>query len=175
MVKMLPSSDPTRIVGIERRTQLLHDYGTFMALWNEFETGLEVAIMRLTGMTPLKTSIVLAGLISSAKTHILYSLLAEEGRTVAIEKVKNVVNAASRNHLVHAISASDADFSRFAFVKRDVKEKYKVKCAEFTDDTFREHLENFQKLVSEVSDELNIRFNDLEEYARGARFDWPGP
>src|SRR3954451_13178838 len=105
---------------IERRTQLMHDFGSLVATWSEFEFRVELKIAQLTEMKLLDAAIVLGGLGFGAKANILYSLLSERGEREIVEKVKAVVSAAKRNSLVHGAVGSEEDYSKFGFYKRNV-------------------------------------------------------
>jgi len=156
------------------RYQFLHDYGALIAVWNEFEIAIEVAIMRRTGMTPLKASIVLSAIGFGHKRNILDALLKEEGREDLITKLESAINAAGRNAFVHGVPTGNKDLTEFAFARRDFKNKrYRTKPIRFTAESFREHFLNFQGQYVELAAALGVTMDDIDAYAREARFDWP--
>jgi len=168
MVKV-PTTDISCPEALERRTQLLHDYGAFMALWSEFEFILEVKIAALAGMEPLKASIVLGGLSFGNKPKILYSLLSLSSDTTTAPKVRAVINAARRNALVHSVVASEPDLTEIGFVTREVGNTYKVRENRFTADSFHKHFLEFRRLYYEATDALGITVEAAEQYGRTAR------
>lgn len=145
-----------------------------MTLWSEFEIVLEIAIARLAEMKPLAASIVLGGLSFGNKPSILYSLLVEAGEQSKIEPVKALINHARRNALVHGTPATEDDYSNFAFIKRDIKDRYRVSRAEFTAAQFHEHFLEFRRLHLAAADALNISGDDIEDYAKAGRFGQQG-
>jgi hypothetical protein len=162
-------SDPMPEQAIDRRTQFLHDYGSLLSVWSEFELALEVKIAQLAKMEPLTASIVLGSLSFGNKPAILLSLLDEAGDTETGPKITNVINKARRNALVHGVVASERDISEIGFVKREVGPKYTVKTSAFTSDSFHEHFLAFREAYLEAMQALGLTLADLEEYGQKAR------
>jgi hypothetical protein len=162
---------------IEQRTQLLHDFGAFLALWSEFEMSLEIAIARRVGMSTIHASIVLGGLSFGAKPFILYSLIEEAKEDPSIaSKVRMVIDHARRNALVHGFTnAERGEETVFSFSKREVKNGYRVTHAEFTADGFTDHFQIAQRLVAIAWAALDITNDDLNRYGREARLFAPIP
>ncbi len=175
MVKIPISPYVTPPEFVEQRTQLLHDYGAFMALWSEFELFLEVKIAQLTGLSPIDASIILGGLNFGSKPSILYSLLEERGWGHLIPPVRAIIDHARRNALVHGLVATEHVPPKFVFAKREVGSRYVVKHTSFNDTLFNEHFETLRILYKEAQDMLGISLSDLEEYGNAARLFEPTP
>ena len=144
---------------VEKRTQFLHDYGAFLALWSEFELMLEVKIAQLTGMAAKDASIVIGGLNFGSKPSILCSLLEQRGDSETPKKVRAVITHARRNALVHGIAGADRDPIAFAFFKREIGDTYQVKHLTFDADTFNEHFERLRILHGEAADALGLNID----------------
>lgn len=162
---------------IERRTQFLHDTGVLIHMWNMVEIYIELAIWRITKLSPLHCSIMLGGLQHKAKISILYALLREDGNDAAISKLKSAMSYAKRNALVHSIIGSEEDSSKFVFYYRSVDDRYKVVAHTFDQDSFHDHVWQFCKLANDAlieigCDELAAEtIADLKEYGQKARFE----
>lgn len=151
------------------REQFLHDYGVILALWSQFDTYIEVAIMRLTGMSGLHASVVLGTLQSKAKCNILYSLLRLNDDEMTAQKVKEAIDFAKRNLIVHSAMASEKDFSKIVFFKRSIDPRYKAVGHNYSADSFHEHVWKFRDLANEALTALSLTEADLNEYGRMAQ------
>lgn len=168
------TSDP---IAIERRTQFLHDTGVLVHMWNRVELFVELAIWRITGLSPLHCSIMLGSLQHRAKISILYSLLREDGKNAAISKLKAAMSYAKRNALIHSAVASEEDSSKFVFYYRTVDDRYKVAAHTYDQDSFHDHVWQFCKLADEALIEIGLdetapeTIAALKEYGQKARFE----
>lgn len=153
---------------LEDRTQLLHDYAALLTLWGEFELMLEIKIADLAGIKPIDASIILGGLNFGNKPPILYSLLNQRGQAEIAGKVKDVINHARRNALVHGIAGAEVSDRTFGFYKREIGETYVVKQLDFTAETFNAHFEKFRLLVQAAALAMQVHEEDMDEYADAA-------
>lgn len=162
---------------IERRTQVFHDLGLLIGLWNQMELYFEYAIHKRTGMSALHSSIVLGGLQNKAKVSILKSLLRTDGETEAVSKINTAMSYAKRNALMHGIPGSEQDSSRFGFFHRNVDNKYEVKSHKFTPEEFHNHVWEFARLADEAVLAIGFDHDDpmlkaeLDEYGKAAGFE----
>jgi hypothetical protein len=162
---------------IERRTQFLHDLGVLVYQWNATEIYIEMAIRRLTGLSNLHCSILLGGLQHKAKTISLYALLRENGESEAISKMKTAMSYAKRNALMHGVTGSEADMSKFSVFHRSVDDRYRVATHNFTAESFHDHVWEFCRLVDNALKTLGIDVDApetkqaLSAYAKDARFE----
>jgi len=167
----LPSDLQADAPGVKERTQLLHDFGALLTMWSELEIAMEIAIRKLTGMSALQTSIVVGSLQFGTKKNILSSLLKEAGNEDQSKAIKDLVDFAKRNALVHSAVAAEDDYSKFVFFFRSVKEKYHVKTEEFTAASFHQHFLRFRELHDAALQALNVTPGEMNEYGHGARFE----
>lgn len=170
MVK-LPSDLSADAPGISDRTQLLHDFGALLTMWSELEIAIEIAIWKVTGMSALHTSILIGSLQFGTKRNILSSLLREAGDRAPTKAIKDLVDFAKRNVLIHSAVAAEHDYSKFVFFNRSVKEKYDVSAEEFTASSFHQHFLRFRKLHDAALKALNVTQAEMNEYGRAARFE----
>lgn len=159
------------------RTQLLHDFGLLIVTWNEFELYIELAILRITGLSQLHCSIVLGGLQHKAKVSILKALLHEQGNKDAVSKLKAALSHAKRNALMHGVPSSDTAKSKYAFTHRSIDDRYKAATHIFTPDEFHERVWKFNELCVEALNAIGINPNcpktkaELKDYGKGAKFE----
>ncbi|MGE0775480.1 MAG: hypothetical protein AB7G25_12570 [Sphingomonadaceae bacterium] len=135
-------------------------FGRFMAIWSEFEITIEVAITRLTKMNALDASIVLSGIQFGAKAEILKSLLSERGFEQSKSAVQKAIDIGKRNALIHSVPSGDEKSMRFAFVRREVKNTYKVREWDMSAEEFNEQVEKFLRAFYDVTISLDIKISD---------------
>lgn len=169
MVKFIGDLEP-ELPNVEARTQFLHDLGSVVAMWSEFEVAIEFVIGRRTGLAPADSSLIFGTMGFEAKLKIVIALLARDQRDDAIAAVKDLVAFVRRNVLLHAALGAEKDFSRFAFWQRRLDKDGTIAKHEFTAETFHQRLKDMFGKISLAFDLLEINPDDLNAYARTAGF-----
>lgn len=175
MVKIPTTDEAVSPAFVDCRTQVMHDYGTLLAVWSQFELALEVKIARLAGLSPRDSSIILGGLSFGNKPAILYSLLNDRSLTDVAAKIRAVIDHTRRNALVHGVTGSDMIENRIVFYKREIGATYKVTHLTYSADEFNAHFERFRDLANEAMASLDLTLEDLEKYAGEAGLLEPTP
>ncbi len=150
---------------------LTSELGYFQLYWSHFEFYLEVISHGILQTSGKHTSIIFSGLSFKGKQQIAVALLKEQKTEQAdniIKTIREIVNDASRNHLIHSsLHFGGVDYA-FSFVKRNIDNGFAVKKKQFTTKTFGRHVDQISPSVNELKALANLSDDILLEYAKAA-------
>jgi len=153
--------------------RLLSGYAGFMFTWSQFETLLEVIIMRETRMSQTKAIVVCSGLGFERKASIARSLLALHGEKFkdAISTINTITTNAERNALIHSLVAGDLASSSpsLVFTKRTTDQKLVVKDKTFDATAMGDKTKLITQLRRRLIDTAGITRAMIDGYVRTNR------
>ncbi|MFL5005675.1 MAG: hypothetical protein ACJ8DU_00110 [Microvirga sp.] len=149
------------------RILVLANYGNFLILWSRFELIVEVALMRELGLKPLQNSVVFASIPFEAKLCILQSLLTLDDKdSTGANLLADARQAAERNGFIHSVISEDEPFTRFKFVRREVKRNYTVSAKEIDFEAMDAHLAGFTTPFEAVEAHFGVSVPEIEAYTQ---------
>ena len=106
---------------------LLAALGSFVLGWSAVESTIEAGIHKQTGLQPLESSIITAGLMFKSRSSILSSLLHRnpEKNAKAIVLLKRIGNISDRNDILHGITGGSKN--QIWFNRRKTATKFSSK------------------------------------------------
>lgn len=108
--------------------EILAALGAFVLGWSGVEMSVEVGIAKLTGLPPLESSTITAGLMFQGRAKILLSLLDQEPVTnaKAIKVIKKMQGFSDRNDILHGVVGGSKELVWFNRRKTDTKFTSKI-------------------------------------------------
>jgi len=108
--------------------EVLIALGRFVLSWSNIEATIEAGIYKQTGLPPLESSIITAGLMTKARADILSSLLHRDpdANANAISILKEIRNIGDRNDILHGIIGGSKDKVWFNRRRTSVKFSSKI-------------------------------------------------
>jgi hypothetical protein len=158
--------DNSAIDALVQSTETIQFYaahGMFMIAWAGFENSIDLIIKRETGMSSIRSLIVVSGLGFERKASIARSLLALRDDKPSIAQINKIVQFAARNMLMHGSPEPSRD--KIIFHKAETDQCLKVKERVLTRE---EALKRLNELIAMIN-ELDRLTGITQEMARRYR------
>jgi hypothetical protein len=149
--------------------EFFYYYGAFMTVWSSLEMTMEIAIMRVLGISAEDAHITLSSLGFGTKANVLQSLLAKdpEKNSESIRLLKEAITVGTRNAIVHSLfSIIHEEPPRFSFLRREVKNRISVREKKMRGSDMKKHFEDFSTKTLALQRMLGIADSDYNDYGR---------
>ncbi|MPY74600.1 MAG: hypothetical protein GEU87_10095 [Alphaproteobacteria bacterium] len=150
---------------------LLAALGTFVIAWSGIETTVEAGIHKQTGLPPLESSIITAGLMFKSRTAILSSLLNRnpEKNAQALAIVRQIEALSDRNDIVHGIIGGNK--TKIWFNRRKTGRKFTSKIEDYDLERLRALALKYADLSGELFKALGLTKDSYLKFLQQAHND----